>query len=88
MVLHHVPSPAEMLFDIANVLAESGQLFITELCGHDQSWVKESCGDQWLGFDPVELGDWAKNAGFTEGESVYLAQRNGFRVQIRQFLKS
>ncbi|MCP3675008.1 MAG: metalloregulator ArsR/SmtB family transcription factor [Gammaproteobacteria bacterium] len=87
MVLHHVPSPAEMLYDIAKILAENGQLFITELCLHDQPWVKESCGDLWLGFDPVELGDWAKNAGFTEGESVYLAQRNGFRVQIRQFIK-
>ncbi len=87
MVLHHVPSPAEMLFDIAKILAENGQLFITELCRHDQSWVKESCGDLWLGFDPVELGDWALNAGFAEGESVYLAQRNGFRVQIRQLIK-
>lgn len=87
MVLHHVPSPAEVLFDIAKVLGKGGQLFITELCRHDQSWVKESCGDLWLGFDPVELGDWAQNVGFTEGESVYLAQRNGFRVQIRQFIK-
>lgn len=87
MVLHHVPSPAEVLFDIATILKPGGQLFITELCSHDQSWVKESCGDLWLGFDPDDLGDWAQSAGFKEGESVYLAQRNGFRVQIRQFLK-
>jgi ArsR family transcriptional regulator len=87
MVLHHVPSPVEVLFDISAVMKKNGQLFITELCSHDQSWVKGSCGDLWLGFEPEDLADWAKNAGFKEGESVYLAQRNGFRVQIRQFLK-
>ncbi|PCJ50988.1 MAG: ArsR family transcriptional regulator [Gammaproteobacteria bacterium] len=87
MVLHHVPSPVEVLFDIAELLDENGQLFITELCSHDQSWVKTSCGDLWLGFEPEDLSDWTRNAGFKEGESVYLAQRNGFRVQIRQFLK-
>jgi len=87
MVLHHIPSPADVFFDLARVLDKSGQLFITELCSHDQSWVKSSCGDLWLGFDPIELGHWAQNAGFQEGESIYLAQRNGFRVQIRQFIK-
>ncbi len=88
MVLHHIPSPADMFFDLARVLNEGGQLFITELCSHDQAWVKGSCGDLWLGFDPQELADWAQNAGFSDGESIYLAQRNGFRVQIRQFIKN
>ncbi len=87
MVLHHTPSPADVFYDIAKVLDIGGQLFITELCSHDQPWVKDSCGDLWLGFDPKELGDWAYGAGFKEGESIYLAQRNGFRVQLRQFIK-
>ncbi len=87
MVLHHTPSPADVFYDIAKVLDIGGQLFITELCSHDQPWVKDSCGDLWLGFDPKELGDWAHGAGFIEGESIYLAQRNGFRVQFRQFIK-
>ncbi|RLA01843.1 MAG: ArsR family transcriptional regulator [Gammaproteobacteria bacterium] len=87
MVLHHVPSPAEVIFDIYKVLNTGGQFFVTELCTHDQSWVQGSCGDLWLGFEPEDLGSWATNVGFIEGESVYLAQRNGFRVQIRQFLK-
>ncbi|MCP4414454.1 MAG: metalloregulator ArsR/SmtB family transcription factor [Gammaproteobacteria bacterium] len=87
MVLHHTPSPADVFYDIAKVLDIGGQLFITELCSHDQPWVKDSCGDLWLGFDPKELGDWAHGAGFKEGESIYLAQRNGFRVQLRQFIK-
>jgi ArsR family transcriptional regulator len=87
MVLHHIPSPADIFFDLAKVLKKNGQLFITDLCSHDQSWARESCGDVWLGFEPEDLTQWAADAGFKTGENIYLAQRNGFRVQIRQFIK-
>jgi ubiquinone/menaquinone biosynthesis C-methylase UbiE/DNA-binding transcriptional ArsR family regulator len=87
MVLHHTPSPADIFFDLAAILKNDGQLFVTELCSHDQSWVRESCGDLWLGFEPQDLTQWAAKAGFKTGESIYLTQRNGFRVQIRQFIK-
>ena len=87
MVLHHIPSPADIFFDLANVLSHGGQLFVTDLCRHDQAWVKQSCGDLWLGFEPEDLSRWAAAAGFKTGENIYLAQRNGFRVQIRQFIK-
>ncbi|WP_101758531.1 metalloregulator ArsR/SmtB family transcription factor [Oceanicoccus sp. KOV_DT_Chl] len=87
MVLHHTPSPADIFFDLAKLLRKDGQLFVTDLCSHDQEWVKESCGDLWLGFAPEDLTQWAAAAGFKTGENIYLAQRNGFRVQIRQFVK-
>lgn len=88
MVLHHLPSPAEIFFDLAKLLGDDGQLFITDLCSHDQDWVQDACGDLWLGFEPKDLSDWAGAAGFREGQSVYLSQRNGFRVQIREFIRS
>lgn len=87
MVLHHTPSPAGIFSDLANCLKQGGQLFVTDLCSHDQNWARESCGDLWLGFDPEDLTQWATTAGFKAGENIYLAQRNGFRVQIRQFIK-
>ena len=87
MVLHHTPSPANMFTDLANALKKGGQLFVTDLCSHDQNWARESCGDLWLGFEPEDLTLWAAAAGFKTGENIYLAQRNGFRVQIRQFIK-
>ena len=87
MVLHHTPSPAEIFFDIARILNQGGHLFVTDLCSHNQSWVRDSCGDLWLGFEPEDLTQWAAAAGFTTGENIYLAQRNGFQVQIRQFIK-
>lgn len=86
MVLHHVPEPAALLRDVAPALSADGSLIVTELCRHDQVWTRERCGDVWLGFEPEDLEAWAGEAGLIPGRSLYLAQRNGFRVQIRQFV--
>lgn len=88
MVLHHVARPANVFQDASQLLKPGGALIITDLCHHDQSWAKEACGDVWLGFEPEDLSLWAKQAGLEEGQSSYLAQRNGFRIQIRHFYKS
>ncbi len=87
MVLHHVPSPADILADAAMWLRAGGVLSVTDLCPHNQSWARDACGDLWLGLSPDDLSDWAADVGLTEGPAVYLAQKNGFRVQVRQFLK-
>lgn len=87
MVLHHTPSPADIFIDIANSLQEGGVLIVTDLCRHDQDWAKTACGDIWLGFDPVELQRWAESAGLQQGHSNYLALRNGFQIQLQQFIK-
>ncbi len=85
MVLHHNPSPADILRDLADCLAPGGVLLITDLCRHDQHWAREACGDLWLGFEPEELAAWAGSAGLAETAGIYLAQRNGFQVQVRLF---
>ena len=85
MVLHHNPTPAEIISDCAKLLNENGVLIITDLCAHDQEWVRESCGDIWLGFEPEALTRWCESVGLKEGSSLYLTQRNGFRIQLRQF---
>ena len=87
MVLHHVATPVDMLKDIYQLLNPGGTLIVTELCQHDQDWVRDTCGDLWLGFCPEELSIWAQEVGFKTGESVYMAQRNGFKVQLRKFHK-
>lgn len=88
MVLHHVPSPAQIFNDLALALKPGGSLLITDLCHHDQRWAESVCGDLWLGFEPADLTQWAQTAGFEAGRAVYIAQRNGFGVQIRQFIRS
>jgi ubiquinone/menaquinone biosynthesis C-methylase UbiE/DNA-binding transcriptional ArsR family regulator len=85
MVLHHTSSPADIFKDLALCLKPGGRLLVTDLCQHDQAWARESCGDLWLGFDPQDLQSWADAAGLQETASVYLAQRNGFQVQVRLF---
>jgi len=85
MVLHHVPSPADIFADLANCLAPGGVLLVTDLCQHDQDWAKDACGDLWLGFDPADLQAWAESSGLGEIASIYLAQRNGFQIQVRLF---
>lgn len=87
MVLHHVPSPAQFFQQAGSILAPGGSFLVTDLCLHDQNWAREACGDVWLGFDPDDLTDWAVNAGFSAGQSLYFALRNGFQIQIRQFIQ-
>ncbi|AFU99879.1 ArsR/SmtB family transcription factor [Simiduia agarivorans] len=85
MVLHHTPSPAEVFSDLASMLEPGGQLVVTDLCRHDQSWARDACGDLWQGFEPEEFSGWAQRAGLIEGQSNYFALRNGFQIQLRQF---
>ncbi len=89
MVLHHLASPAELLRDINDLLNDNGQLIIAELCAHDQDWVRDSCGDLWLGIAPESLSDWTSQHQLNEiGSGQYLSLRNGFQLQIRQFSKT
>ena len=85
MVLHHLASPAEAFSASANLLSPSGCLLIVDLSRHQQEWVRQNCGDLWQGFEPEELGSWASQAGFNEGQSLFLGLRNGFQVQMRLF---
>ncbi len=87
MVLHHNSSPRELFQDIHGLLKPGGSLVVSELMAHQQDWVRDACGDLWLGFQAEDLGMMARNSGFAEGLNHYLAQRNGFVVQLRQFIK-
>ncbi|MFA5494477.1 MAG: metalloregulator ArsR/SmtB family transcription factor [Porticoccaceae bacterium] len=88
MVLHHTPAPAAVIADLARLLNPEGVLVITELCQHDQDWARSACGDLWLGFEPDELSDWAAESGLAEGSAEYLPLKNGFRIQLRQFIRT
>lgn len=82
MVLHHTPSPAEVIAAVSKLLPANAILLICELSHHQQSWVREACGDIWLGFEPDELSRWFAQANLAGEHSQYLALRNGFQIQI------
>ena len=88
MVLHHVPAPKEIFNHSAQLLKPGGCLLITDLCAHDQTWARESCGDLWLGFAPEDLTSWAKEAQLAEEQTQFLALRNGFQIQFRTFRRA
>jgi ArsR family transcriptional regulator len=87
MVLHHIASTARTFLDAAALLKSDGFLLIVDLSTHAQDWVRESCGDLWLGFDDGDLDNWAMKAGLEAGQSSYLGLRNGFQIQMRVFKK-
>ena len=87
MVLHHISSPARTFRDCAGLLREKGCLLLVELSPHDQDWVRDTCGDLWLGFEENDLNHWAQKAGLQIGQSSFLSLRNGFQIQIRVFRK-
>lgn len=85
MVLHHVASPANIFRDSAQLLEPGGRMIVSELCRHEQSWVRDNCGDIWQGFEPEELTGWALDAGLKQGETLFIGLRNGFQIQVREF---
>lgn len=87
MVLHHTPEPAQIFHDLQKSLKVGGQLLITELHDHKQDWARDACGDLWLGFAPQQLIEWAAEAGLQKGRSEHSALRNGFQIQIQEFVK-
>ncbi|WP_370980383.1 ArsR/SmtB family transcription factor [Agaribacterium sp. ZY112] len=87
MVLHHTPSPASIFADISPALKKGATLLVCELGAHNQEWVREACGDHWFGFASNDLKQWALAQNLEEGTSRYFALRNGFQIQIHQFIK-
>jgi 2-polyprenyl-3-methyl-5-hydroxy-6-metoxy-1,4-benzoquinol methylase/DNA-binding transcriptional ArsR family regulator len=85
MVLHHMPSPDAFFNQIKKLLKPNGLLVLAELCPHTQEKAKTLCGDFWLGFAPEILQEHAAKNGLKVKAQQYLAQRNGFRVQIPSF---
>lgn len=68
--LHHSARPREIITEAARVLKKGGKLLILDLLGHNQEWIQDQFADFWLGFDPVDLTNWAREAGLSNSRHM------------------
>ena len=64
--LHHAAAPDRALAEAVRVLRPNGRALLLDLRPHDQAWVKDRLGDQWLGFSDEVLVGMLRKAGLTD----------------------
>jgi SAM-dependent methyltransferase len=75
--LHHAKDPAKALAEAWRILRPGGRVLILDLRQHDETWVQEKLGDEWLGFTPADLESLLTNAGFSHSTVRVGARRTG-----------
>lgn len=66
LVLHYVADPVVALTEIRRTMRTGGgRLLIVDMLPHDRAEYRQTMGHVWLGFDAVQLTQWATKAGFT-----------------------
>jgi len=62
-VLHHAPLPRETLKALAALLRPGGSLLLLDYARHADEALRDAQADVWMGFDPRELEEFARDAG-------------------------
>lgn len=88
--LHHLPSPEKGIREAVRILKPNGDLLITELKSHQETWVQEKLGHQWLGFKEEYLQKIAIAAGLKNVQVELTPHQRGdvFKVLLVQGRKA
>ena len=68
MVLHYLASPVEAICEMARVVKPGGLVVVVDFVRHEQDWMREELGVQWLGFATDEIVAWFGAAGLPDIE--------------------
>lgn len=88
--LHHAGDPHVALAEAVRIVRPGGRVLLLELRRHDEAWVRERLGDQWLGFEDDELRAMLERAGLSGVKISVGARRprDPFTVLIASGVKS
>ncbi|GMV96398.1 MAG: metalloregulator ArsR/SmtB family transcription factor [Phycisphaerae bacterium] len=73
LVLHHLARPTDGLAELRRVVRTPGRLLIVEQREHDNDAFHERMGDVFRGFEPRQLQEWVRSAGFVDIQVCPLA---------------
>lgn len=62
-ILHHAPKPKKLIESLADLARSGGAVVVIDYQPHEDERLREAQADLWLGFDPAELADLAREAG-------------------------
>ncbi len=67
-MLHHAAKPQEVLAQLAELARPGGSIVVIDYVAHEDEALRDQQADVWLGFDPTELRDMARDAGLSRPE--------------------
>jgi len=87
--LHHAAAPDRALAEAVRVLRANGRVLLLDLRPHEQAWVRDRLGDQWLGFSDDALRTLMTRAGLGDIRIQIGARKAGgpFTVTVASGVK-
>ncbi|HXG54868.1 MAG TPA: metalloregulator ArsR/SmtB family transcription factor [Vicinamibacterales bacterium] len=87
--LHHAPDPGAAVKEAARILVPGGRVLVLDLREHEEGWVRDRLGDEWLGFSEATLRTLLASAGLEHIKVTVGARRTGdpFTVLIASGMK-